>query len=216
MTWTLLDLVDLIGTIAFAVSGASVGIDHGMDLLGVNVLAVTTACGGGLLRDIIIGNIPPRMFQNPFYVGVAVLVANAVFIPMYLHQKMPKKLAPVWVAGLFLFDTVGLAAFTVDGVLMGISTGYSDNLFLLVILGFMTGVGGGVLRDVMARRIPDIFRKHVYALASICGGICMVVMLHLSCPQTLSMAVSFAMVILLRFLAAYFRWNLPKVNSDTT
>ena len=174
MPWSMLFLFDLIGTIAFAISGAFVGIRKGMDIFGVNVLAVTTACGGGLMRDLIIGSIPPQMFRNPFFVMVAIVVANVVFLLMYLHRHMPRKVAPLYDKLLFWFDSLGLAAFTVDGVMAGIAMGYGDNEFLICFLGFMTAVGGGALRDVLAGQTPDIFRKHVYAVAAIAGAVLMV------------------------------------------
>ena len=90
MPWSLLFLFDLIGTIAFAISGAFMGVRKRMDLFGVIVLAITTACGGGLMRDLIVGNIPPFMFRNPFYVGIATIVANIVFWLVHAHQKMPR------------------------------------------------------------------------------------------------------------------------------
>lgn len=214
MSWSLLFLFDLIGTIAFAISGAFVGIRKGMDVFGVNVLAVTTACGGGLMRDLIIGSIPPQMFRNSFFVMVAIVVANVVFLLMYLHHHMPRKMAPLYDKLLFWFDTLGLAAFTVDGVMAGIALGHGDNHFLICFLGFMTAVGGGALRDVLADQTPDIFRKHIYAVAAIAGAMLMVVLLQLFGSQRIAMIGGFLLVIVLRFLAAHFRWNLPKVRLE--
>ncbi len=214
MPWSLLFLFDLIGTIAFAISGAFVGIRKGMDIFGVNVLAVTTACGGGLMRDLIIGSIPPQMFRNPFFVMVAIVVANVVFLLMYLHRHMPRKVAPLYDKLLFWFDSLGLAAFTVDGVMAGVAMGFGDNEFLICFLGFMTAVGGGALRDVLAGQTPDIFRKHVYAVAAIAGAVLMVALLRLFGSEQIAMLGGFLLVPVLRFLAAHFRWNLPKVKMD--
>lgn len=214
MPWSMLFLFDLIGTIAFAISGAFVGIRKGMDIFGVNVLAVTTACGGGMMRDLIIGSIPPQMFRNPFFVMVAIVVANVVFLLVYLHRHMPRKVAPLYDKLLFWFDSLGLAAFTVDGVMAGIAMGYGDNEFLICFLGFMTAVGGGALRDVLAGQTPDIFRKHVYAVAAIAGAVLMVALLRLFGSEQIAMLGGFLLVPVLRFLAAHFRWNLPKVKMD--
>ncbi len=214
MPWSLLFLLDLVGTIAFAISGAFVGIRKGMDIFGVNVLAVTTACGGGLMRDLIIGSIPPQMFRNSFFVGVAIVVANVVFLLMYLHRHMPRRLAPLYDRMLFWFDSLGLAAFTVDGVMAGIAMGHGDNEFLVCFLGFMTAVGGGALRDVLASQMPDIFRKHIYAVAAIAGAVLMVVLLRLFESQRIAMMGGFLLVLVLRKLAAHFRWNLPKVKIE--
>lgn len=212
MPWTLLSIFDLIGTIAFAISGAFVAIRNDMDLFGVNALAVTTACGGGMIRDMIVGQIPPMMFRNPTYVLVAAVVANIVFLLTSLHRHMPRKFAPVYDMTLFWFDTLGLAAFTVDGVMAGVNAGFAHNAFLLVFLGFMTGVGGGTLRDMMANRIPDIFVKHIYAVASIAGGILMVFLLRYTDSREIAMIGGFLVILVLRNLARHFRWNLPKVK----
>lgn len=212
MSLSLLVIFDFIGTVAFAVSGAITGIQKKMDIFGVNILAILTACGGGLTRDIIMGNFPPQMFINPFYVLVAAVVANIVFGIMYFHKGIPQKFSGLYDRGLFIFDTVGLAAFMVDGVMIGANFGYEDDLFLLVFLGFITGVGGGVLRDVLSNQMPAIFVKHVYALPVIIGGILMVIMHELLGTWNLAMVLSFALVIVLRVMARHFLWNLPKVN----
>ena len=214
MPWTLLFLFDLIGTIAFAISGAFVAIGKEMDIFGVNVLAVTTACGGGLMRDLIIGSTPPQMFRNPFFVIVAVVVANVVFLLMFLHRHMPRKVAVLYDSMLFWFDTLGLAAFMVDGVMAGMAIGYGDNAFLICFLGFITAVGGGALRDVLAGRMPDIFRKHIYAVAAIAGAILMVAVMRLFGSQQMAMVSGFLLVLILRKLAAHYRWNLPKVKLE--
>jgi uncharacterized membrane protein YeiH len=212
MSVLLLGIFDFIGTVAFAISGAITGIQKRMDIFGVNILAILTACGGGLMRDIVMGNFPPQMFVNPFYVVVAAIVANIVFCIMYFHKGVPEKFTGLYDRGLFVSDTLGLAAFMVDGVMIGANFGYADDLFLLVFLGFITGVGGGVLRDVLSNQMPAIFVKHVYALPVIIGGILMVLVHELFQAWNAAMVCSFALVILLRVLARHFLWNLPKVN----
>lgn len=205
-------IMDLVGTIAFAISGAVLGIKKKMDIFGISLLAITTACGGGILRDIIVGEIPPKAFKNPFYVGVAFIVANIIFICLSSHKKMPQGFVNVYDHIFFWFDTLGLAAFTVDGVMIGIEAGYDDNIFLIVFLGFITGVGGGALRDMMANQMPDILRKHVYAVASIAGGIIMAITYNLTNFKSISALLAFISVVILRYLAAKFEWNLPKLS----
>ncbi|WP_035797454.1 trimeric intracellular cation channel family protein [Butyrivibrio sp. MB2005] len=212
MSVLLLGIFDFIGTVAFAISGAITGIQKRMDIFGVNILAILTACGGGLMRDIVMGNFPPQMFINPFYVLVAAIVANIVFCIMFFHKGVPEKFTGIYDRGLFVSDTLGLAAFMVDGVMIGANFGYADDLFLLVFLGFITGVGGGVLRDVLSNQMPAIFVKHVYALPVIIGGILMVFMHELFHAWNAAMVCSFVLVILLRVLARHFLWNLPKVD----
>ncbi|MBR2810494.1 MAG: trimeric intracellular cation channel family protein [Solobacterium sp.] len=211
MNTTFLPAIDLLGTIAFAISGAFAGVHKDMDLFGINVLAVTTACGGGLIRDLLIGITPPAACLNPFYVTVAAVTANIIFLILKMHKAMPARAFQVYDSMLFVFDTLGLAAFTVNGVMVGVSSGHSDNLFLLTFLGFLTGVGGGVLRDLMADQVPDIFRKHIYALAAIAGGLTTgLVLPHVQDP-TGAMLAGFA-VVGLRCLAKHYRWNLPKIS----
>ena len=183
MLLTLPEVFDLIGTIAFALSGSFVAVSKKMDIFGVNMLAVATACGGGLVRDLIIGNTPPVVFRDPFYAIIAIAVANTVFILIKQQRHLPKKMAHLYDRTVFWFDTIGLAAFTVDGLMVGVNAGYQENVFLIVFLGFTTGVGGGVLRDVFADQIPDIFRKHIYALASIAGGVVMAIIQKLTDRQ---------------------------------
>ncbi len=211
MQLTVLGLMDLVGTIAFAISGAFLGVKKNMDIFGINILAITTACGGGILRDIVIGDIPPRAFQNPFYVGVACLIANGMFIWLSLHRHIPRRMVSVYDVMVFWFDTLGLAAFTADGLWIGIEAGYSSNVFLIVFLGFITGVGGGVLRDIMANQMPDILRKHIYAVASIAGAIVMVLFYVYTKSQKISIVSGVLTIIVLRYMAARYEWNLPKV-----
>lgn len=211
MTLTLTDFLTLIGTIAFAISGAFVAIRKRMDIFGVNVLAITTACGGGLLRDLITGSVPPVLFRDPFYAGVSALVATGLFLLLYFHQSMPRRFIPWYERLLFWFDTLGLASFTLTGILIGIGRGFGDNRFLLVFLGFLTGVGGGALRDVLADQMPDIFVKHIYALASIAGGIAFTTLLRLSLPERYSLLISFLLIVLIRCLASHYLWNLPRI-----
>lgn len=213
MNIVLLDAFEYIGVIAFAISGAFVGIRKQMDVFGVNVLAITTACGGGLMRDIIIGRTPPNMFQNPIYVCIAAVFANLVFALAY-YRRLPEKWSRNYDKMLFWFDTLGLAAFATDGVMLGVQSGYQDNSFLLVFLGFMSAVGGGALRDVLANQTPDIFRKRIYALASILGGILMTTLHSLLHSWKIAMLGGFAAIILLRWLAAHYRWNLPRMEEE--
>ncbi|MEE1114908.1 MAG: TRIC cation channel family protein [Eubacterium sp.] len=168
-------IMDLIGTAAFAISGAITAIRKNMDIFGVNILALITATGGGVLRDLLIGRTPPVMFRNPVYVIIALVTANIFFVIMWSKRHysiyVPEKHTHIFNTLLFWFDTLGLAAFTVDGVYAGVYSSDPRNVFLLVVLGILTAVGGGVFRDVLAAEMPYIFRKHIYALASLAGAL---------------------------------------------
>ena len=205
-------VMDVIGTVAFAISGAMVAIHKKMDIFGVCILALATATAGGAIRDLLIGKTPPMMFRNPVYVLISAVTACVVFAFVYFQKKeQGKRLAMFYERILFLCDSLGLAAFTVDGVHAGmVYTGYK-NLFLVVFLGVITGVGGGILRDVFAQELPMVFVKQVYACASILGGIVTGLLWH-SVGQNNAMMAGFAVTLMIRIFAAHFRWDLPKIN----
>lgn len=210
---TILIIFDFIGTIAFATAGALVAIRKEMDIFGVNVMAVCTATGGGVIRDLLIGITPPHAFRNPKYVLVACITANIVFFFLSRHPKVTKAVRAIYDSIYFSFDTLGLAAFTIDGVMAGVNAGHESNIFLLVFLGMITGVGGGVLRDVLAIRTPDIFRKHIYALSSILGALIVALAVRLPGYETSGMVAGFFAIIIIRCLAARFKWNLPRMKA---
>lgn len=208
----LLLIFDIMGTLSFAVSGALVGIKRKMDIFGVTVLAIVTATGGGILRDIIVGHLPPQAFLNPCYVALSAAAGLVCFSVMCFHPRLPNKIAAAYDMVMFCFDTLGVAAFTVDGVAVATVEGYGDNLFLMVFLGVITGVGGGVIRDVLASRVPEIFKKHVYALASVLGAVVTGILALYGIDEQTGILCGFAAIVLLRIFAARFRWNLPKVE----
>ncbi len=207
-------VMDVVGTVAFAISGAMVAIRKKMDIFGVCILALTTATGGGLIRDLIIGKNPPQMFRDPFYVLISAVTAILVFGFFFFEKKNQGKKSKYVVFNekiLFLCDSLGLAAFTVDGVNAGmVSAGYK-NLFLVVFLGALTGVGGGLLRDVFAQEMPMIFVKQVYACACILGGLATGI-LWKALGANEAMMAGFIVTLAVRFMAAYFHWDLPKIS----
>ncbi len=205
-------IMEMVGTVAFAASGALTGIQRRMDLFGVNVLGVTTAVGGGLVRDLILGQNPPAMFRDSKYALTAVAASTILFFVIYFRQKsIPEKYPRRFDRLLLIGDTIGLGIFTVMGSYAAILAGYGGNRFLIVFVGVMTGVGGGMMRDIMAGNMPYILVKHVYAVASLAGALVFVLCLpyfgRLGC-----MVAGAAVVIAIRFLAAHFRWNLPKIH----
>ncbi len=205
--------MELAGTIAFAASGAMVGINRGMDIFGICVLGVVTAVGGGMTRDMILGNVPGALIR-PVYVLVAVFTSLLVFLLLYFKRNVLRgKPGELYDRAMLVMDSVGLGIFTVVGVTTGIRNGYLENTFLLTFLGTLTGVGGGVLRDVMAGVPPYIFVKHIYACASVAGALCCV-WIYRGFGQIPAMVVSSALVVLIRFLAAYHHWNLPRMKRE--
>lgn len=205
-------VTEILGTIAFAASGAMVGVERKMDIFGVSVLGVITAVGGGMTRDIILGLTPPSVFRNPVYALVATLTSCAVFAVLYWKRELLEgHFLAAYNQVMLVLDTVGLGVFTVMGVLTGIRYGFGNNAFLLVFLGTITGVGGGLLRDVMAGVPPYIFVKHIYACASIFGAlVCVGVYPRLG--ELAAMVVGGGAVLLIRYLAAHYHWNLPHMQ----
>lgn len=202
-------VIEVIGTIAFASSGAMVAIKKQLDLLGVVVLGATTAVGGGMLRDIILGNVPPGLFTHPVYALTALITVLALFMIVRLNQQiLESRCIASYERMMNLFDAIGLAAFTVTGVDTAVLAGYREYHFLCVFLGVLTGVGGGVLRDIMAGQTPYILRKHVYACASIAGALCYVFLADWLTGDA-SMIISAVLVVLIRLLASKYCWNLP-------
>lgn len=205
-------IMEMLGTIAFAASGAMVGVGRSMDIFGVSVLGVVTAVGGGMIRDLVLGITPPNVFRNPIYALVATITSCFVFSVMYLKRELLEgSFRMVYDRMMLVMDTIGLGIFTVVGVNTGIRQGYTGNAFLLVFLGTITGVGGGLLRDMMAGVPPYIFVRHIYACASIVGAITCV-QIYRRYGTLPAMIVSCAVVILIRYLAAHYHWNLPKMK----
>ena len=213
MKTDMLMILDIIGVISFTISGALVAVRKKMDYLGVFILGIVTAVGGGATRDIIIGSNPPVMFRDPLYVSIAFAVANIVFFFLYFHLNGRSKplVNHIFEKYLFWFDTVGLASFTANGVMVG-KTMTDGGIFLCAFLGVLTGVGGGILRDLLANEVPAIFVKHVYAMASIVGAITICLLWNVS--TILAVTVGIVLVVLIRFFARHYKWNLPHIRSS--
>ena len=205
---TFIFVVNIIGTLAFAASGAMIGLNKNMDIFGVCILGLATAAGGGVIRDLILGLTPPMAFRDPTY-AVLALATSAVFFSrrvrrVLMHnQRRYDRL-------LFWMDTLGLGVFSVAGVELAFSRSGHPTFFLLVFIGTITGVGGGVLRDLLAQEVPYIFVKHIYACASLAGAaLCAGLWRFGSMPAMLA---GIAAVVIIRVLAAHFHWNLPRAK----
>ena len=206
-------ILELIGTVAFASSGAMIAIEKKMDIFGVNVLGATTAVGGGIMRDIILGLTPPGAFSHPVYVLVAALTSTILFVIAYAKPTAfeSRVKTDYYDKLMFWCDTAGLGIFTVVGLQAAVRAVGGENVFFFVFIGTLTGVGGGVLRDIMAGETPYILVKHIYACAAIAGGIVCVVG-RTAFGEAYGTILGLAATVLLRFLAAHFRWNLMRVS----
>lgn len=207
-------ILEFIGIIVFAISGSMEAMKANMDLLGVIILAVITSTGGGVIRDLILGITPPNAFANPLYIHVAIVVSVITFGVLYYNKKILEHNVTKTVdKGLLLFDAMGLAVFTVVGmnIAYDISKDYSTTLYVFV--GLISGVGGGMMRDILTGNVPYILDRNVYASAAIIGAMLDVVLRYFISDQ-LAMILSALVIFTIRMAAAKRGWNLPKVAGD--
>ena len=201
--------LEVIGTVTFAFSGAYVAINHDLDWLGIVLMACTTACGGGMTRDVILDNTPPSLFRNPIYIIMAVAVA---FITIFCYEALAKSTNREKI--LFVINTldaVGLAIFTVVGMQVANNCGYGENMFLVCFCGVLSAVGGGLLRDVMVNRTPIVLSKEIYATAAIPGAL-----IYYYTPEYIgeitSITISLLVIFGIRMWAIIKNKNLPMVE----
>ena len=208
----LMFVLELIGVAAFAVSGAMTAMEKKADMFGVVFLAVTTALGGGIIRDVLLGELPPKMFTSYTYVLVAVIASVVVFSDASIRIEKYRNNADKLDAVNNIFDAVGLAVFTVSGMNMAITANGIENPFLIVAMGMVTGIGGGMLRDMMLGAMVKVMRKRIYAVASLAGGVIYYMLLRLGIGDVASAIIGMLLVFALRVLATVFKWNLPTVE----
>lgn len=207
-------IIEMIGTVAFAIAGAMVAIRKKVDIFGVLVLSCVTALGGGIIRDILIGTLPPRMFSDYRYVLAALIAALIVFIVAFIFREAYQKSITVVDNVNNIFDALGLGIFTVTGARVAMESGFTRNGILVVCLAVITGVGGGVLRDIMLGTIPFVLKKRIYAIASILGGTAYHLMALRSVDLRIATIASVGIVFVVRILATVFKLDLPKVRLD--
>ena len=158
---TIMLIIEIIGTIAFAITGVITALEKKFDIFGAIVLGTVTAVGGGIVRDLILGYTPPMAFRKPVYALTALITSLAVFVIAFFFGRRIKKHFEIYSQVINIFDSIGLAVFVIGGINSAISCGFGENMFLSVFVATLTGVGGGVMRDIMARRVPKILRKRV-------------------------------------------------------
>jgi uncharacterized membrane protein YeiH len=196
--------VDLVGTFVFAVEGALAGIRGDLDLLGLLVVSFVTALGGGTVRDLLIGAVPPNSIRDWRYGATAFAGGGAVFCFYQSFQHVPPQL-------LITLDAAGLALFAMAGAAKALEFGIHP--MIAVLMGVLTGVGGGTIRDVLMTRVPGILNTDIYASAALAGAVVMVIGLALKVPRTIAMTVGGVCCFVLRMVAVARHWNLPKVMS---
>ena len=194
-------VIDILGTIAFAISGVLVAMEKRLDLFGVVIIAFVTSIGGGTLRDLLIGNTPVAWMQDLTY--VIVILASVVFAIIFVKQlKYLRK-------SLFLFDTIGIGLYTMVGIEKGLQAELLP--IICIALGTMTASFGGVIRDILCNEIPVIFRKEIYATACIVGGASYFLFSMLPMVDAYANIGAIIIVILIRILAVRFKITLPNI-----
>ncbi|WP_299017036.1 trimeric intracellular cation channel family protein [uncultured Polaribacter sp.] len=202
---TIIYAIDLLGTFAFAISGALVALDKKLDVFGVIIIAFITAVGGGMLRDILINAHPINWIGDLNYLYT---IFTAVIFTFLFKSKIAYLSKTM-----FLFDTVGIGVFTLLGLKKGLS--YNLHPIIAVIMGMISAVFGGVLRDVLTNKIPLIFEKEIYASACLAGGIVYLLILNFTIiPENINFIIAVAVVIIIRAIAVKFHLELPRIHND--
>ena len=192
---------DILGTVAFAISGVLVAMEKRLDLFGIGIIALVTAIGGGTLRDMLIGYTPVTWTTTPTYMYV---ILGAVVFAIVFQSRL-KYLR----TSLFLFDTIGIGLYTMVGIEKGMEAGLEP--LICITLGTITASFGGVLRDILCNEIPVIFRKEIYATACILGGVGYFLLLKTPLPEAYAYLSGVALVIGTRLLAVRFHIALPNI-----
>jgi len=200
----LIYILDILGTFAFAISGALVASDKKFDLFGVIIIAFVTAVGGGMLRDVLIDGHPINWIGDLNYL-------YTIFIAVVFTFLFKSKIAHLSKT-LFLFDTVGLSVFTLLGLEKGLTLHL--NPFIALIMGMISAVFGGVLRDVLTNKIPLIFEKEIYASACLAGGFSYLLLSYFNISQNLIFITSAFVIVIIRVIAIKFQLQLPRIKDD--
>ena len=197
-------VLDILGTFAFAISGALVALDKKFDIFGVIIIAFVTAVGGGMLRDVLINAHPINWIGDLNYLYI---IFSAVLFTFLFKSKIAYLSKTM-----FLFDTIGISVFT----LLGLQKGFSYDLhpIIAIIMGMISAVFGGVLRDVLTAKIPLIFEKEVYASACLAGGISYLILNYFKVDENINFIVSAIVIASIRAVAVKFHLELPKITND--
>jgi uncharacterized membrane protein YeiH len=191
---------DLLGTVAFAASGALAGVRRRMDLLGVIVLGIVTATGGGVMRDVLLNDTPPFCFKNELYLYLSVIASIVVFMTPRSFERMNR--------AMLLLDALGLGTFLVIGTSKALA--FHLGLMGAIIMGVMTATCGGLVRDLLSNEIPLILQREIYASACVVGGALFFFLHETGFPSSVNLTVSAITVIAIRCTALVKGWQLPR------
>jgi uncharacterized membrane protein YeiH len=195
-------VIDLVGMFVFALAGATAAVRQRLDLFGVLVLSFATASAGGILRDLLIGAVPPAAIQDWRYLAAALLAGLVTF---FWHPWIERLRNPVQV-----FDAAGLGLFAVAGTQKALAFGLHP--VMAALLGMLTGIGGGVMRDLLLSRVPVVFQSDIYALAALAGAALVCVGHWLQWPAVPTAVAGAVLCFGLRILAMWFNWHLPSAH----
>lgn len=195
-------VLDILGTIVFAISGTLTALNNKFDLFGSLVIAFVTALGGGMLRDVLLGDTPVLWIENPKYL----IYVFSGYILVLIFKNAIIKLRKT----LFLFDTIGIALFTILGVEKTLEMGFHPVIALT--MGVISAVFGGVIRDLITNIVPLIFRKEIYATACLTGGICYLVMERCNIDHDINVITTIILIIFIRILAVKYKWSLTLMH----
>jgi uncharacterized membrane protein YeiH len=204
MKYEILKLIDILGTIAFAVSGVFAAMQKRLDVFGILIIAFITAVGGGTLRDMMLGDLPVSWMRNISYFFIIVLTSAAVVVFNNTINNFQKTL--------LVFDSIGLGFFTILGIQKGIAFGLHPAI--CIALGTVTACFGGVIRDISLNNIPLIFQKEIYATACIFGGVFYFFLLKTNLAPDVVDIICISLIFLVRVLAVRFNWSLPAIYRE--
>lgn len=206
---TVLTVIEFIGVTSFAISGALMAIDKENDLFGVVFLAVITTFGGGMLRDLFIGNTPPVFFTLYPLVITCIATATVTFVLAAIFKRQYVKNEAFINTVNNYFDALGLGVFVISGAKLCIDLGL-DNPFLIIVMGMLSGTGGSMTRDIIMNEVPALLRKRIYLVAALCGATLYYVLYSFSVSDLIAMPVSIILIVVIRILATVFKLNFPK------
>lgn len=211
---SVISFFEIVGIIVFAITGALEAIKSKMDLLGVLIIGTTTAVGGGIIRDLVLGINPPASFNNPIFIYYATSTSLIVFMIAYFNKKiMGNASVTIFDKILTVTDALGLAVFTILGMKVAYALSYEYRGVIYIFVGLITGVGGGVIRDVLLQKVPYILERNIYASASIIGAVIFYLLTKNNIlNEALRMEISILIIFVIRIYAAKHNLNLPKVN----
>ena len=206
---TVLTVIEILGVLSFSISGALMAIDKENDFIGVIFLAIITSFGGGMLRDIFIGNNPPVFFKLFHLIIVSVITSTLVFLIATIFKKQYVKNEKLVQSINNYFDAAGLGVFVISGARICIEAGF-DNPFLIIVMGMLSGTGGSMTRDIIMREVPALLRKHIYLMAALAGATIYYLLVRFGVSDMFAVPIGAILIVIVRILATVFKWNMPK------